>query len=60
VDDKGESVQKRLEIFFQETVHLLDYYRKQQKLVTINGCQDIDQVYMDVMHAIRDAIGIGG
>mgnify|MGYP001176974484 CR=1 FL=1 len=59
-DDKGESVQKRLEIFFQETLPLLNYYRKQQKLVTINGYQDIDQVYMDVMHAIRDAFRTGG
>jgi adenylate kinase len=56
-DDKGEAVQKRLEIFFQETVHLLGYYREQHKLVTINGCQDIDQVYMDMMQAIQKAVG---
>lgn len=56
-DDKGESVQKRLEIFFQETVHLLDYYQEQRKLVTVNGYQDIDQVYTDIVRVLQSPVG---
>src|SRR5579859_106775 len=43
-DDTGEAVQRRLDIFFNETIQLLDYYGQQQKLITINGNQSIDQV----------------
>lgn len=59
-DDTGESVQKRLDHFFKETLLLLDYYRKQQKLVTVNGNQDIDQVSLDLIYAIqRSFLGTG-
>lgn len=51
-DDTGEAVQKRLDIFFNETIRLLDYYKKQQKLITINGNQSIDQVHKDIMQAV--------
>lgn len=54
-DDKGEAVQRRLDIFFNETICLLDYYGQQEKVVTINGNQDIDQVHLDMMHALGSA-----
>ena len=59
-DDKGEAVQKRLNIFFNETIHLLDYYDGQQKLITINGHQEIDQVHMDLLNALSSPIGVKG
>jgi len=52
-DDTGQAVQKRLDIFFNETIRLLDYYKGQQKLVAINGNQDIDQVHSDLLHAVK-------
>jgi adenylate kinase len=54
-DDKGEAVQKRLNIFFNETFCLLDYYRKQQKLVTVNGNQNIDQVHADILRVLSSS-----
>ena len=42
-DDTGEAVQKRLDIFFKETIRLLDYYGNQKKLVEVDGNQDIDR-----------------
>lgn len=57
-DDKGEAVQKRLDIFFNETIHLLDYYKKQQKLVTINGNQSINQVHTDILRALNNSMRI--
>jgi adenylate kinase len=52
-DDTGEAVQKRLDIFFNETIQLLDYYGRQQKLVEVNGNQDIDQVGAELLNAIE-------
>lgn len=51
-DDTGEAVHKRLNIFFQETIRLLDYYGDQYKLTTVNGDQNIEQVHGDLVQAI--------
>lgn len=52
-DDTGEAVQRRLDIFFSETIQLLDYFRGRGKLVTVNGNQSIEQVQQDLLEAIR-------
>lgn len=59
-DDTGEAIQKRLDIFFGETIHLLDHYRRQHKLMVINGDQDIDRVYDDLLGVIDIPVGIKG
>lgn len=56
-DNQSEAVQKRLDIFFNETIRLLDYYREQHKLVTVNGYRDIDSVYTDLLRAIHNSAG---
>ena len=53
-DDRGEAVQKRLDIFFNETIQLLGYYQRQQKLIEVNGNQSIDQVHADLVRAITE------
>ncbi len=58
-DDTGEAIQTRLDIFFSETIQLLDFYDKQNKLAEINGNQDIDEVQEELLQTIqhhRDAI----
>jgi len=52
-DDRGEAVEKRLNIFFKETILLLDYYGRQHKLIEVNGNQSIDRVQEDLLNAIR-------
>jgi len=52
-DDTGEAVQRRLDIFFNETIQLLDYYGNQQKLVEVDGNQGIDQVQQSLLDVIR-------
>jgi len=52
-DDTGAAVQKRLDIFFHETIHLLDYYKDQQKLIVVDGNQNIEQVYADILHVLK-------
>ena len=52
-DDRGEAVQKRLDIFFKETILLLDYYGQQHKLIEVNADQSIDQVQADLLKGIK-------
>ena len=52
-DDVGEAVQRRLDIFFNETIQLLDYYDQQNKLVEVNGDQSIDAVQKDLLNVIQ-------
>jgi len=54
-DDTVEAVQRRLDIFFNQTIRLLDYYGNQHKLREVDGNQDIDQVQAALLRTIRDA-----
>lgn len=50
-DDVGEAVQRRLDIFFHETIRLLDYYKNQRKLVKTNGQQRVEEVHQELLDA---------
>ncbi len=52
-DDAGEAVQKRLAIFFGETIHLLDYYKNQHKLIETNGNQRVDEVHIELLNEFQ-------
>ena len=52
-DDVGEAVQKRLDIFFNETIKLLDYYGSQHKLGEVDGNKGIDEVQQLLLDTIR-------
>jgi len=52
-DDRGEAVQKRLGIFFCETIHLLEYYKTQKNLLTIDGNQEVDRVQSDFVKELK-------
>jgi len=54
-DDTVAAVQRRLDIFFNQTIRLLDYYGNQHKLREVDGNQDIDQVQAALLRTIRDA-----
>jgi adenylate kinase len=43
-DDLPETVIKRLEVYFTETAPLIDYYRKEAKLVEIKGEGEIEDI----------------
>jgi len=59
-DDTGEAVQRRLEIFFRETILLLDYYSRQDKLVEVNGNQSIEQVHQNLVKAVTSHTRLKG
>jgi adenylate kinase len=48
-DDTPEKIERRLDIFFSETIRLLDYYARQGKLARINGARPISEVTRDML-----------
>jgi adenylate kinase len=53
-DDTGEAVQKRLDIFFNETIHLVEYYEARSKLIHIDASRSIQEVNETVFNALRN------
>jgi adenylate kinase len=43
-DDSVKAVQKRLRVYFAQTMPLVDYYQEKSKLVEVNGEQGIEEV----------------
>ena len=52
-DDKADTVKRRIEVYYQQTSPLIDYYRDHGKLVEIDGTQTIDQVTKDLLAALK-------
>ena len=52
-DDTREAGQTRLQVYFEQTMPLIDYYREQGTLIEINGEQPIEAVERDVLTALR-------
>lgn len=52
-DDTPEAVSNRLNVYKEQTEPLIQYYRQQNKLVDINGNQDVTQVTSDIIDAVQ-------
>jgi len=51
-DDKPETVLHRINVYYDQTSPLIDYYRQAGKLVEIDGTQEIEQVTADLLKAV--------
>lgn len=51
-DDKPAVIRKRIGVYNVETRPLLDYYRAQGKLVTVDGIGTFDEIYQRVIAAL--------
>lgn len=51
-DDQAETVKNRLAVNIKQTQPLLDFYEDKGYLVSVNGDQDIDQVFEDIQNKI--------
>jgi adenylate kinase len=51
-DDRPETVAKRLDVYDEQTMPLVDYYRQAGKLVEVNGLLSVHDVAHQMMHAI--------
>jgi adenylate kinase len=63
-DDNPETLQNRLNVYYQNTAPLLEYYKRQGKLATVDGMLPIGQVTSAVADVIEKAghkgcLGIG-
>ncbi len=54
-DDKPETIQKRLDVYKTQTQPLIEFYRKQGVLHTVNGARDIDTVFEEIGALIQKA-----
>lgn len=52
-DDKPETVQRRFDVYYEQTAPLIDYYRQAGLLVEIDGTQEIEKVTEDILKAIK-------
>ena len=44
-DDKPETVKQRLLVYHEQTKPLIDYYRRENVLCTVDGTQDMEKVF---------------
>jgi adenylate kinase len=51
-DDNEETVTKRIEVYENQTSPLIEYYNKQSVLLNIDGAQNIDKVFDDIVDAL--------
>ena len=57
-DDKRETVQRRIRVYFEQTAPLIDYYREEGRLVEGDGAQSIEAGTRDLLAAMP--VGVGG
>ncbi len=52
-DDKVETVARRINVYIEQTMPLVEYYRSQKKLVEIDGTQPIELVTIALLSEIK-------
>jgi adenylate kinase len=53
VDDKEETVRKRLQAFYETHLDLLEHYRQQGLLREVSGLGDIETIYNGIVQALK-------
>ena len=51
-DDKPETVERRIKVYYEQTSPLIDYYKDAGKLVEIDGTQPIENVTADLLKVV--------
>lgn len=52
-DDTMETAKKRLEVYFEQTAPLVEYYGKKEKLVEMDGERPIEEVNKDLLAKLQ-------
>lgn len=52
-DDTVETVEKRIEVYHEQTKPLIDYYDKKDLLLNVDGTKSIEEVFNDVVAALE-------
>ncbi len=53
-DDKAETVKKRLDVYHEQTQPLIDYYTTKNVLKSVDGTQDMEKVFGDIVNILGD------
>ena len=53
-DDKPETVQKRLSVYHEQTQPLIDYYKAQGILKSVDGTKSMDEVFSDIVSILGE------
>jgi adenylate kinase len=53
VDDKVETVKKRIDVYWEQTSPLIEYYQKNNLLLEIDGTQTIEKVSSQLLDSIQ-------
>ncbi|MCJ8279977.1 MAG: nucleoside monophosphate kinase [Rivularia sp. ALOHA_DT_140] len=53
-DDQPEIVQRRVELFYDRTVPILEYYDRRHRLLTINGDQSAEAVKQNIISLVSN------
>lgn len=53
-DDKADVVTNRLKVYMQETQPVIEYYEKQNKLITVDGSKSVDEVQSELEMELND------
>ena len=53
-DDKPETVQKRLNVYHEQTQPLIQYYSEKDVLVKIDGTKDIEDVFETIVAVLGE------
>ncbi|MCU0446528.1 MAG: adenylate kinase [Microscillaceae bacterium] len=51
-DDEDEKVNKRIDEYFNKTIHVLPFYEQQGRLERVNGIGDIDEIFENICKAL--------
>lgn len=52
-DDTPEAIHRRMQQYHAQADAILDYYRVRQKLITVNGDQDVDAVFAEICRKLK-------
>jgi adenylate kinase len=52
-DETLQAIRKRIELFHEKTQPVIEYYQSQGKLIQVNGEQDVQGVFNDIMKALQ-------
>lgn len=55
-DDNAETVKNRLKVYHEQTSPLIEYYKKQNVLVNVDGSKSVDEVFEEICSKVDKAI----
>ena len=53
MDDNPEAIKRRVQIFHEETLPMLEYYNYRDRLLKVNGHQPVEQVQVDLRQHVK-------